>query len=268
MEVEKIFIPVAISKGIKLFTSEDSFLSFFNSPYYAHKNITAIDLYPRYREFGKPALCPVSGKVIETRNIKTPHPSKFEKSGKESLIIIRSDENPKICIKILHLLGSAKKGDHVEIGDEIGNYIRSGFFSYWTDPHIHVEVRPIKDAIRTRGGFEIKPIINLGQADTIEELVNFNEVKGKIIAAKKDYLLIKIDKRLFCKRGFFGLKAMIRNQTGILDCGIPHFGFGGVFLKSTSSLVKGDIVRVWGIPVGRVSHILNHQNYILSTLLP
>ncbi|MEM2942375.1 MAG: hypothetical protein QXT81_03020, partial [Candidatus Bathyarchaeia archaeon] len=39
----------------------------------------------------------------------------------------------------------------------LGRFIWSPFFDFWTDPHMHVEVRPSNDRLRARGGYELDP---------------------------------------------------------------------------------------------------------------
>jgi hypothetical protein len=58
-------------------------------------------------------------------------------------------------------------GDVVEVGKPLGILLRSGFFDFWTDPHIHVEVRSPSDPIRAMGGFMLERLIKL---DTVTGL--------------------------------------------------------------------------------------------------
>ena len=51
------------TKGIKLYSPEDAYFSYFNSPYTGHSQAAAIDIYPYHQQWGGPVTSPVSGKV-------------------------------------------------------------------------------------------------------------------------------------------------------------------------------------------------------------
>jgi len=72
----------------------------------------------------------------------------------EHLIIIRRGE---YAARIMHVSPEVNEGDSISNGDIIGRTITNGFFSYWADPAIHVEVRRCGDFLRPLGGFKLRP---------------------------------------------------------------------------------------------------------------
>jgi len=57
----------------------------------------------------------------------------------------------------MHVSPEVNEGDSISNGDIIGRTITNGFFSYWADPAIHVEVRRCGDFLRPLGGFKLRP---------------------------------------------------------------------------------------------------------------
>jgi len=144
-------IPIARCKDITLFADETGFFSFTNSPYYAHRHLSSVDVYPRR---GVREICsPVEGIVIEARRLKI---------MEDYFIAVEAGESGT-CAKILHAKPHVNVGDHVDPRNVIGSLVRSPFYSFWTDLHIHVEVRPVNDRLRARGGYNLDPTPTLSQ---------------------------------------------------------------------------------------------------------
>lgn len=236
-------IKVASSEGVSIYCPEKGRFSFFNSPYPAHRAHTAIDIYP-YREFGSAAPSPVSGEVKEIRRVACPEKSSFKCSAYDYVILLKSLENPERCIKILHLEPLVKVGDTVNVGDNLGTLLRSGFFDYWTDPHIHVEIRDPLDPIRARGGFKIeREIFSSPDADEIGEL------RGVIVKSKPEYALMLLDIELK-----HGIPVRVGEEIGFIDGGIPHYGFFGVHIFSTET-PSSNLVKFCNVDIGVIEHI-------------
>ncbi|MBS7622603.1 hypothetical protein KEJ39_02865, partial [Candidatus Bathyarchaeota archaeon] len=138
-------IPIAHCRGVELYAGSECPLTFTNSPYYAHRHLASVDLYP---ERGvEEAYSPVQGIVLETRRLKL--------TG--DCVTLIETEKVGVCAKILHVEPEVEAGDSVYPGDTLGRFIWSPFFDPWTDPHMHVEVRPSNDRLRARGGYELDP---------------------------------------------------------------------------------------------------------------
>ncbi|MEM3654117.1 MAG: hypothetical protein QW723_05335, partial [Candidatus Bathyarchaeia archaeon] len=86
------FKHIAESMNVKIYASKENFISFFNSPYYAHKHALALDIYTIKRDYKEPVLSPVNGKVVSINCFKTPKPKNFVASEKDYIIAIESEE--------------------------------------------------------------------------------------------------------------------------------------------------------------------------------
>ncbi len=92
-------------------------------------------------------------------------------------------------VKILHVELSVRVGDVVEPGQGLGTLLRSGFFDFWTDPHIHIEVRKPSDALRARGGFRFQRLMKPDVSEAVKELT------GTVVDVTSEYSLVALDGR-------------------------------------------------------------------------
>ena len=229
---------VASSEDVGIYCSRDHRISFFNSPYLAHHCYTALDLYPK-RGFGDAALSPARGVVTKVRQVKCPKGKYFESSGFDYVILMKSLENSERLIKVLHVIPTVKIGELVEPGQDLGFLLRSGYFNFWTEPHIHVEVRNFSDPIRARGGFKIKRITRIDEADPVKDL------KGTAIEVRPEYSLISLE-----GASAQGLPAEIGANIGVLDAGLPHYGWIGI--HAHDALPIGEAAKLCGKKIGTV----------------
>ena len=232
---------IASSGGVNIYCPEEGRYSFFNSPYPMHRLCAGVDVYPG-GTFGDAAPSPVHGKVIKVRMVKCPQGKGFRSSDRDYVILLQSLENAERWIKILHVEPFVKVGDNVEPGAELGNLIRSGFFDFWTDAHIHVEGRKPSDPIRARGGFKIERLIEVDISET-----NPKDLTGMVIESKPEYSLVTLDEKLEQ-----GVGVDLDGKVGILDAGIPHYGWIGVHTNSSHPV--GRAVRLCGKEIGTVTH--------------
>jgi len=239
---------VASSEDVGIYCSRDHRISFFNSPYLAHHCYTALDLYPK-RGFGEAAPSPVKGVVTKVRQVKCPKGKYFESSGFDYAILMKSLENPERLVKVLHVIPTVKIGELVEPGQDLGFLLRSGYFNFWTEPHIHVEVRNFSDPIRARGGFKIKRITRIDEADPVKDL------KGTAIEVRPEYSLISLE-----GASAQGLPAEIGANIGVLDAGLPHYGWVGIHTNDV--LAVGEPTKLCGKKLGTIE--LAHQNMGLA----
>lgn len=144
---------IASHDDIHIFAPDNSRFSFLKSPYAAHKTFSAVDIY--YGIFGGDAYSPVDGEVIDIRSYETPTPYKGRNST-EYLLAIRQG---KYVIKIIHIKPDVPKGKTVSKGDRIGTFIRNGYFTFWNDPVMHVEVRKPGDYLRASNNLRLEPCI-------------------------------------------------------------------------------------------------------------
>lgn len=240
-------IAVACSEGVNIYCPRSGRFSFFNSPYFPHRNFTGVDIYPNL-EFGENAPSPVSGEVVAIKEVDYFEYRGFECSKVDYLVILRSLENKKRFIKILHVKPSVNIGDEVAVGGRIGALIRSGFFDFWTDPHIHVEIRQPNDPIRARGGYRVKRLIEI--SEECGDALSQSQIEGVVIESRREYSLIALGSDV--ERG---VPVSVGEKIGLVDGGIPHYGFFGVHVDFTPKL--GEEVKFLGVTLGSVKSVFN-----------
>ncbi len=239
---------IASSEGVNIYCPMDGKFSFFNSPYPAHCSYTSIDVYPK-RAFGDIAPSPVGGEVIKVRQVKCTQGKDFEGSSYDYVILVSSLENSERWVKILHVEPLVKVGDIVEPGEDLGMLLRSGFFNFWTDPHIHVEVREPSDPIRARGGFKFERLM---EADALKAA---RALSGTVIESKPEYSLVALNEKFT-----HGIPIDLDGQVGLLDAGIPHYRWVGVHMDTRPSL--GGAIRLCGRKIGAVKS--THSNMCIA----
>ena len=106
--------------------------SLYNSPYPAHDGGCAVDLYPATNE----GYSPVAGRVLATERVRAPE--KPYAAEHDHLILV--DAGAYVA-RILHVAPAVAPGDDVEVGDSLGEMVRSGFFAPWVDNHVHLGFR-------------------------------------------------------------------------------------------------------------------------------
>lgn len=167
---------IAKHSDIDIYAPQNSRFSFLKSPYAAHQANSAVDIY--YGCFGGEALSPVDGKIIDIRSFDTPTPFK-NRDSREFLVAIRQE---KYVIKIIHIKPDVVIGEEVSKGERIGTFIKNGYFIFWNDPVMHVEVRSPGDYLRASNNLQLTPNIEWGslpdgkitEFDCVVEEVNKN----------------------------------------------------------------------------------------------
>jgi hypothetical protein len=159
---------IASHETIDIYAPDNSRFSFLKSPYAAHKTNSAVDIY--YGSFGGEAVSPVDGKIIDIRSFDTPTPFK-NKDSKEYLIAIEQGNH---VIKIIHIEPDVSIGDKISKGDRIGSFIKNGYFIFWNDPVMHVEVRKPHDYLRASNNLNLTPAIDWNRITyPIPEITDF-----------------------------------------------------------------------------------------------
>ena len=130
------FIPLFKAGEVELYVPVESFISMFSSPYTPHIYGSAVDVSNSIK-FGDEAPSLVKGVVEKVVEVQAP-PGPFEE--RDCIISITPNNQRRYRVKIMHIDPMVKPGDHVDVGDVIGRYIRTNFFVYHTLPHMHIEV--------------------------------------------------------------------------------------------------------------------------------
>jgi hypothetical protein len=179
----------------------------YNSPYAAHERGCAIDLYPD----GETALSPVSGEVIDVRQVRAP-PQPYA-AEHDYLVLVDTDE---YVARILHVDPIVEPGDSVAIGDNLGTLIRAGFFAPWVPNHIHLGFRSRDvDPYRAAGSepidlaVDVKPLSWDGSGTVVEIGDTWARLDAPAHPDPGSY--------------FVGLG----DGGAVLDGGFPHYDGGG-----------------------------------------
>jgi hypothetical protein len=218
------YIPVAGVDGVNVHCPSEGRYAFYNSPYPAHRLSTGIDIYSG-AGFGDAAGSPVSGRVILVRKVRAPKARRFMDHSHDTVILLESRENPKRVIKILHVEPSVREGVILETGQTLGTLIRSGYFGYSTAPHIHLEVRSPGDPLRARGGLRFERLQEIGNVPELGSL------EGLVHCSAAEYAEIEIS-----DASQWGLQCEAGGAPGVLDGGIPYYGWLGAHTDATPNI--------------------------------
>ena len=162
------------------------------------------------------------------------------------MILLESIENPDRMIKILHVEPRVEVREVLEPGQELGVLLRSGYFDFWTDPHIHIEIRDHYDPLRARGGFKIRRLMKVNETKPLEKL------KGEVVEIKPEYSLISLS-----NASGQGMLADVSGHIGLLDAGIPHYGLIGVHTNGEPP-IGGDI-KLCGKIIGAIRDVYGNM---------
>ncbi|MEM1884225.1 MAG: hypothetical protein QXZ24_01285, partial [Candidatus Jordarchaeales archaeon] len=238
---------VASCDGIRIYRFNVDYFSLFNSPYYAHAYEGALDAYLLGDKHVFYCLTP--GQVVGVRRIKAAALRRFPHSEFDYVILIRSEENPSLIVRVLHVKPFVEEGDQLNVGDLVGEPLRSGFFDPWTSLHAHIEVKYPDYVFRAKGFLPIVLNINGEVKGGREEENVFLEV----IDINDTYILAYVDDRCTASFGRVkGLGVKVGERFGILDCGLPYYRRGGVILAGGESIGAGGNVMLGGTVIGWV----------------
>jgi hypothetical protein len=232
-------IPVAGVDGVTIHCPSEGRYAFYNSPYPAHRLSTGIDIYPG-TGFGELVGSPVSGRVTLVRNVRAPKARKFRDHGHDTVILLESRENPERVIKLLHVEPSVQEGDVMETGQNLGTLIRSGYFGYSTAPHIHLEVKRPGDPLRVRGGLRFERLQEIGNVPELGSL------ECLVHRSVEEYAEIEIS-----GASQWGLQCEAGGTPGVLDGGIPYYGWLGVHTDASPQRVGS--VNLCGMEIAEIS---------------
>lgn len=209
-----VTIPADVALQYRLF-------SLYNSPYRAHDQGRAVDLYP---ERGS-APSPVGGEVLDVRSVEAP--SKPYAERQDHLILVDVETPAPLAghvARILHVDPGVVPGREVSVGDDLGRTIRSGFFAPWVDDHLHVGFRePDANPYRAAGS------IRVGVDVDLEALAW--DGRGTVVERGETYVRLDRPEHPHPGRSFVGIETGRRE--GVLDGGLPHYDGGGLLATTT-----------------------------------
>jgi hypothetical protein len=226
---------IARARDVEIHAGRGWEFSFFASPYIAHREFAAVDIY-QGRDFGDTALSPVAGKVFKTMKFESPS---LGKSLPEYLILIGTGD---YLVRIMHVEPSVRKGEEIHIGDDIGRFITNGYFFSWVDAGMHVEVRDRDDYLRARGGYELIPALK--NKVTAEKPVP--EMKGTVMGASKRNITVRLNRKNVVR---------INDMYALMDC-ITSLDYGGVLGRFN----PGDEIYFNEIKIGKINRVGSHMS--------
>ncbi|WP_254864863.1 hypothetical protein [Halovivax gelatinilyticus] len=220
--------------------------SLYNSPYLAHDEGCAVDLYPTgsdpHEGLDARAPSPVGGVVRETRTVRAP-PKPYAPEH-DYLVLVDVDEPASaagLVARILHVDPGVEPGDRVAIGDDLGRLVRAGFFAPWVGTHLHVGFRrPEQNHRRASGSLPIDVAVDVRPLTWDGE--------GTVVAAGETYAIL--DAPVNPNPGEWA--AIASDSGGILDGGLPHYETGGVLGVETATPdgSRERTIRLAGDPIG------------------
>jgi len=190
--------------------------SLFNSPYVAHDDGRAIDLYPPAGAETVPS--PVAGEVLETRTVTAP-PQPYA-ADEDHLVLVETADG---VARLLHVDPALEAGETVAVGDGLGEPVRAGFFAPWVPNHLHLEFREAAaNPYRATGSVPI----------TVEAAVQPLPWDGTGTVVETGRTWARLDAPTHPAPGerFVGLAATGPDgePVGVLDGGLVHYDGGGL----------------------------------------
>lgn len=255
------FCKIVKSENLEVSILKESHFSVGTSPYYAHQNALAIDIYQTISMQNYEVLSPVSGEVVTIKEMRAPKPKFRSAIDKEYLTLVKDSRNESIAYKILHVNPSVEVGDYIRMGDNIGRTIRNGYFAYWSSPHIHLEMRPKDDAVRARGGNPFKLLIKEKDEKSRQNSENHEASVDKKISVTiqkifPEFILASIPIHLSHNFGhLYGVKGTVGTESCILDGGIPIYKKGIIMFGRTKEEPKSQAVYFGSIKIGEIKNI-------------
>ena len=186
--------------------------SLYNSPFDAHDEGCAIDLYPD----GERAPSPVAGEVLDTKAVRAP--PKAYAAEHDHLILVDTGDT---VARLLHVDPAVEAGDTVAVGDDLGELVRAGFFAPWVPNHIHLGFRP-PDAnpYRASGSLPVDVAVDVTPLSW--------DGTGTVVDGGETW--VRLDEPAHPAPGecFAGIGNDVGGDTGVLDGGLPHYSGGGL----------------------------------------
>lgn len=223
---------MAVSLGDPVLSLYERF-SLYNSPYVAHGEGRAVDLYPADEQTGfetQPVVSPVTGTVLDVERVRAPPKPYAEADDYLALV----DTGTHIA-RLLHVEPDVNPGDTIERGESLGRLVRAGFFAPWVPNHLHLEFRPTDaNPYRASGSVPITLDVDIHPIEW--------DGSGTVVAAGETWALLDSPSHPRAGERFVG----VGSDGGVLDGGCPHYDGGGLF-------GNGEVAKVAGTRVGTVN---------------
>ena len=202
-----------------------NFISFFNSPYHPHRMGIAVDIYPREQLFLNPFE-----EAIVVRIAKVGCPRMRSDAVEEDRVVVLLLPS-KIVAKVLHVDPSVGEGEKLYLHDPVGRTMITGFLYPWSEPHAHLELRPLHRPLGVLHGLQIK-ILRLPTVPTTDR------IEGVVRYVEKHFVLIEPRKTL----GYGPTPLVLGTHGPWIEGGYPYYGY--VALHSYSQGLDLGITKV------------------------
>jgi hypothetical protein len=198
--------------------------SLYNSPFVAHEEGCAIDLYPPADESTAPS--PVAGEVVETRAVEAP-PKPYA-ADQDYLILV---DTGAYVARLLHVKPRVSAGDTVAVGDPLGTLVRAGFFAPWVPNHVHLGFRdPDANPYRASGSLPVEVAVDVTSLPW--------DGTGTVHDAGETWARLDAPSHPAPGEYFVGLAS----GGGVLDGGFPHYDGGGLLGGAGPAEIAGTSV--------------------------
>lgn len=218
----------------------------YNSPYSAHDDASAIDLYPPDAS----APSPVAGEVVACHRVRAPRRPYAREFDYVIAIDTGAGDHPlhledgtAAVARVLHVEPQVSVGDRVDRGESLGRPLRAGFFAPWVANHLHVDVRPPSTDLRRAGG-----AVSLSVEADVAGIPW--DGRGRVVATGRTFAELAVDTDAATDAAWVGLAG---DDGGVLDGGLPHYDHGGRIDRLLGNRVDGpahEPVRLLGTLVG------------------
>ncbi|MFB6224043.1 MAG: hypothetical protein ABEH86_10295 [Haloarcula sp.] len=203
--------------------------SLYNSPFDAHDEGCAIDLYPD----GERAPSPVAGEVLDTKTVQAP--PKAYAAEHDHLILVDTGD---AVARLLHVDPAVEPGDTVTVGDDLGELVRAGFFAPWVPNHIHLGFRA-SDAnpYRASGSIPVNVAVDVTPVPW--------DGTGTVVAGGETWVRLDAPSHPAPGESFAGIENDVGgDSSGVLDGGLPHYSGGGLLVGdgTEDAMVAGKCV--------------------------
>jgi len=187
--------------------------SLYNSPFDAHDEGCAIDLYPD----GERAPSPVAGEVLDTKTVRAP--PKAYAAEHDHLILVDTGDT---VARLLHVDPAVEPGETVTVGDDLGELVRAGFFAPWVPNHIHLGFRaPDTNPYRASGSLLVDVAVDVTPLSW--------DGTGTVAEAGETWVRLDEPAHPTPGESFVGIANNADGgDSGVLDGGLPHYSGGGL----------------------------------------
>jgi hypothetical protein len=187
--------------------------SLYNSPFDAHDEGCAIDLYPD----GERAPSPVAGEVLDTKTVRAP--PKAYAAEHDHLILVDTGDT---VARLLHVDPAVEPGETVTVGDDLGELVLAGFFAPWVPNHIHLGFRaPDTNPYRASGSLPVDVAVDVTPLSW--------DGTGTVAEAGETWVRLDEPAHPTPGESFVGIaNDADGGDSGVLDGGLPHYSGGGL----------------------------------------